>query len=355
MPWTHRSFGGATASILRRMRKVIVTGGAGYIGSHTVVELAAAGYTPILVDDLRNSQERAVEGLTTLLGRAPELHRIDCADQAALERVFAQGRIDGVIHFAAEKAVGESVAEPLKYYTNNIGSLTSLLAVMERHGVRKLVFSSSCTVYGQPEKLPVDENAPDHHPTSPYGFTKVVCEQLLRDVCVADPAFRAALLRYFNPIGAHPSAHIGELPLGVPNNLVPFVMQTAAGLRDQLVVHGDDYHTPDGSCVRDYIHVVDLAQAHVKALAMLDEANAPQCDAFNLGTGHGHSVMEVVRTSEEVIGRKLPYTIGPRRAGDVASVYADATKAHEVLGWIAQLGLRESLEDAWRWQQRLES
>ncbi|MBK8340185.1 MAG: UDP-glucose 4-epimerase GalE [Flavobacteriales bacterium] len=335
------------------MGRVIVTGGAGYIGSHTVVELAAAGRVPVLVDDLRNSQDRALEGLAKLLGYAPEMHRIDCTDEAALERVFARGDIDGVIHFAADKAVGESVAEPLKYYTNNIGSLIALLAVMERHGVRKLVFSSSCTVYGQPRELPVDETAPDHHPTSPYGFTKVVCEQLLRDVSAADPLFRAALLRYFNPIGAHPSAHIGELPLGVPNNLVPFVMQTAAGLRDQLVVHGDDYDTPDGSCIRDYIHVVDLAQAHVKALAMLERENTPQCDAFNLGTGQGHSVLEVVRTSEEVIGRKLPYTIGPRRAGDVASVYADATKAREVLGWTAQLGLREALEDAWRWQERL--
>ncbi|MCW5899855.1 MAG: UDP-glucose 4-epimerase GalE [Flavobacteriales bacterium] len=334
--------------------KVIVTGGAGFIGSHTVVELAQAGFLPVIVDDLRNSEERALDGIAAIIGRRPPLYRVDCVDADAMEGVFAEeGAVHGVVHFAADKAVGESVREPLKYYRNNIGSLVTLLEVMRAHAVDRIVFSSSCTVYGQPERLPVDESAPDRAANSPYGFTKMACEQMLRDQCVADPALRAVLLRYFNPIGAHPSAHIGELPLGVPNNLVPFVTQTAAGLRDRLTVFGDDYDTPDGSCVRDYIHVVDLARAHVRALTWMDGRGEAGCEVFNVGTGRGHSVLEVVRRFQEVNGVEMPWSMGPRRPGDVASVYADTTRCRTVLGWEAELGLDDALRDAWRWQCRL--
>lgn len=336
------------------MKKVIVTGGAGFIGSHTCVELVAAGYEPIIVDDLRNSEERAIAGIGAITGRAPIVHRVDCCDANAFDRVFTRhAPVHGVIHFAAYKAVGESVAEPLKYYHNNIGSLAVLLDLMRKHGVKQMVFSSSCTVYGQPEQMPVTETSPDRNANSPYGYTKVVCEQMLRDQSLADPAMKAVLLRYFNPIGAHPSAHIGELPLGVPTNLVPFITQTAAGMRDRLIVHGDDYATPDGSCVRDYIHVVDLARAHVRALDWMDGKQAPLCEVFNLGTGTGNSVLEVVQTFEEVSGVKLPFAIGPRRPGDVEAIWADTTKSREVLGWSTGRDLREALRDAWRWQRSL--
>ena len=336
------------------MKKVIVTGGAGFIGSHTCVELVTAGFEPVIVDDLRNSRERALEGITRILGRMPSVHRIDCCDSARMEEVFrAEGPVHGVIHFAADKAVGESVKEPVKYYRNNIGSLAVLLDLMARLGVTRIVFSSSCTVYGQPERLPVRETAPDNNATSPYGFTKVVCERMVRDTSAADPALKAVLLRYFNPIGAHPSAAIGELPLGVPNNLVPFVTQTAAGLRKQLTVFGDDYPTPDGSCIRDYIHVVDLARAHVRALQWMEERTAPLCEVFNIGTGNGHSVFEVLRTFEAVNNTPVPHTVGPRRTGDTTEVYADTTRSREVLGWAPTLSLADALRDAWRWQQAL--
>lgn len=336
------------------MKKVVVTGGAGFIGSHTVVELMAAGLEPVIVDDLRNSEERIIDGIAAITGRSPILHRVDCTDPVALDAVFrSEGPVHGVIHFAADKAVGESVAEPLKYYHNNIGSLVTLLRVMEAHGVKRLVFSSSCTVYGQPARLPVDETAPDANASSPYGFTKVVGERLLRDQHAADKELRVVMLRYFNPIGAHPTGLIGELPLGVPNNLVPFVAQTAAGLRERLTVHGDDYHTPDGSCLRDYIHVVDLAKAHLRALAFADERTVPLCEVFNIGTGRGNSVLEVVRTFEAVNGVKVPYTIGPRRPGDVEQVFADITRSNTVLGWRAERSLADALRDAWNWQQRV--
>jgi UDP-glucose 4-epimerase len=336
------------------MKHVLVTGGAGFIGSHTVVELAAAGMEPIIVDDLRNSEERTLDGLATILGHSPRMHRVDCTDAAAMEAVFRQeAPIHGVIHFAADKAVGESVHDPLKYYHNNIASLVLLLRLMAAHGVNDLVFSSSCTVYGVPDSLPVDESAPDRRANSPYGFTKVVCEQLLRDQSAALPTLRAVLLRYFNPIGAHPSGLIGELPLGVPNNLVPFVTQTAAGLREQLTVNGTDYDTPDGSCVRDYIHVVDLARAHVRALDWMQDRPAPACEVFNLGTGRGSSVLEVVEAFARITGVEVPHRKGPRRAGDVPAVWADTRKSAEVLGWRAELGLDEALRDAWRWQQHL--
>lgn len=335
------------------MKKVLVTGGAGYIGSHTVVELVEAGYEPVIVDDLRNSEERMLDGLEAILGRRPRLHRADCTDPVAMERVFAaEGPLLGVLHFAADKAVGESVADPLKYYRNNIGSLVTVLGRMVAHGVHHIVFSSSCTVYGQPATLPVTEDFPDDRATSPYGRTKVMCEQLLRDMVVADAALRVVLLRYFNPIGAHPSGLIGELPLGVPGNLVPFVTQAAAGLHKRVTVNGADYDTPDGSCVRDYIHVVDIAKAHVQALERMLRPETPRCEVFNLGTGQGDSVLQVLERFKAVTGVDLPYTIGPRRPGDVASIHADITRAREVLGWKAEHGLDEALRDAWNWQCR---
>ncbi|MBS1937731.1 MAG: UDP-glucose 4-epimerase GalE [Bacteroidetes bacterium] len=335
------------------MTKTIVTGGAGFIGSHTCVELLAAGLEPVLVDDLRNSDERVLRGLAEITGRQPVLHRIDCGDADALDRVFAAERPGSVIHFAADKAVGESVQHPVKYYHNNIGSLVTLLRVMDTHRVKDLVFSSSCTVYGNSGQLPVTEESATGEAASPYGYTKVVCERLLRDASAADASLRAVLLRYFNPVGAHPSALIGELPIGVPNNLVPFITQAAAGLRDKLTVFGNDYHTRDGSCIRDYIHVVDLAKAHVLALQWIAKQKAPVCEVFNLGTGEGNTVLEAVRTFEEVSGVKVPYVIGPRRAGDVPAMYADTAKSLKVLGWRTQLTLADALRDAWRWQLAL--
>ncbi len=336
------------------MTKVLVTGGAGFIGSHTCVELAAAGFTPIIVDDLRNSEERALDGVARIIGHTPPVYRIDCCDTSAMERMFAkEGPIHGAIHFAADKAVGESVADPLKYYHNNIGSLALLLRLMKLNEVTRIVFSSSCTVYGQPDQLPVTESAPDRNAMSPYGFTKIACEQMLRDTTASDPALKAVLLRYFNPVGAHPSSLIGELPLGVPNNLVPFVTQTAIGLRKQLTVFGNDYDTPDGSCVRDYIHVVDLAKAHVRALEWMEGTEAPPCEVFNIGTGQGNSVLEVIDAFTSETGTPLPYVIGPRRAGDTTAVYADTTKSRDVLGWKPTLTLRDALRDAWNWQKAI--
>ncbi len=335
------------------MGRTIVTGGAGFIGSHTWVELLSAGLEPIIVDDLRNSDERVLKGLEQITGRKPLIYRIDCTDAAAMDQVFAAEKPDSVVHFAADKAVGESVRDPLKYYHNNIGSLVTLLRLMAKHGVKELAFSSSCTVYGDSKQLPVTEDSPTGTAASPYGYTKVVCEQMLRDASVADPALRVVMLRYFNPIGAHPSAHIGELPIGVPNNLVPFITQAAAGLREKLTVFGNDYPTRDGSCVRDYIHVVDLAKAHVLALQWIAKQKAPLCEVFNLGTGHGNTVLEAVNTFEQVNGVKVPYMIGPRRAGDVVAMYADTTKSREVLGWRTEFTLGDALRDAWRWQLAL--
>lgn len=336
------------------MKKVIVTGGAGFIGSHTVVELVGAGYEPVIVDDLRNSEERVLHGLASILGRAPRFHRIDCTDEAAFRHVLEQeGAVHGVIHFAAYKAVGESVASPVMYYRNNVGSLAVLLSLMAERSIPHLVFSSSCTVYGQPDRLPVTEEAPDKNASSPYGYTKVVCEQLVRDQCAANPDLKAVMLRYFNPIGAHPSALIGELPRGVPSNLVPFVTQTAAGIRDRLRINGDDYDTADGTCVRDYIHVMDLARAHVAALGWMERAPDAVCEVFNLGTGQGNTVMEVVNTFAEVNNVPVPYEVGPRRAGDVEAVYADTTKSRTVLGWTTEHSLGDALRDAWRWQRTL--
>ncbi|MEQ1744949.1 MAG: UDP-glucose 4-epimerase GalE [Saprospiraceae bacterium] len=333
---------------------ILVTGGAGFIGSHTVVALAEAGYRPVVLDDFSNSQPGVLEGLRRILGSEVPCYARDCNDRAALLDVFERENIRGVIHFAAFKAVGESMKEPLRYYRNNFGSLLALLEVMLEMGVSDLIFSSSCTVYGEPQALPVTEESPVLPATSVYGNTKQVGEEILRDTVAAGKPLRVVSLRYFNPIGAHPTAHIGELPLGVPNNLVPFISQTAAGLRSQITIFGGDYPTPDGTCIRDYIHVMDLAEAHVAALRLLQQSGiAHHYDVFNVGTGQGASVLEVVRMFEEVTGQKLNYGIGPRRAGDVVAVYADVAKSGKRLGWTARRSLREALADTWRWEQRL--
>jgi len=338
------------------MKKILVTGGAGYIGSHTVVELAQAGYAPVIVDNFSNSEESALGGIKAILGHEVPCHRIDCGDAEALRQVFKkEGDIAGVIHFAAFKAVGESVQKPLAYFHNNVGSLITLLQVMKEEGVTNLVFSSSCTVYGVPDALPVTEATPTKPANSPYGRTKQMCEDIVHDAAAApDNQTHTILLRYFNPIGAHDSAKIGELPLGVPNNLVPFITQTAAGLREKLTINGNDYDTVDGTNVRDYIHVVDLAKAHIVAVQrLLDRKASEVVETFNVGTGHGNSVLEVVQTFEQASGQKLNYAIGPRRAGDVPAIYADATKSTEVLGFKTTTSLYDSLASAWKWQQTL--
>jgi UDP-glucose 4-epimerase len=339
------------------MQKILVTGGAGYIGSHTVVELQQAGYEPVIVDNFSNSEERSLEGIKSILGRDLTCHRIDCTDAAALRSVFEQEQIIvGVIHFAAYKAVGESVEKPLMYYHNNVGSLVTLLQVMKEFDVQKLVFSSSCTVYGIPEQLPVTEQTPVQKANSPYGNSKKVCEEILTDLANSGNSnIKSIALRYFNPIGAHPSAQIGELPLGVPNNLVPFITQTAAGIREQITVFGDDYDTLDGTCIRDYVHVVDLAKAHVVAIERLLQNKADAIELFNVGTGQGNTVLEAIHAFERATGVKLNYKIGPRRPGDIPKIYADVTKATEVLGFRTTSTLEESMKSAWDWQLQLKN
>lgn len=340
---------------MEKKGKILVTGGAGYIGSHAVVELFQAGYAPVIVDNFVNSQESALEGIKAILQTEVPCHRIDCADAEALREVFRQeGDIAGVIHFAAYKAVGESVKEPLKYYHNNVGSLVVLLQVMTEFQVSRLVFSSSCTVYGVPDQLPVTEATPVKKANSPYGNTKQICEDILTDLANSgNTNIRSIALRYFNPVGAHASARIGELPLGVPNNLVPFITQTAIGIREKLTVFGNDYDTPDGSNIRDYIHVVDLARAHVVAVDRLMAGKAAPIEMFNIGTGQGNSVLEVIHAFEKVSGQKLNYVIGERRAGDVPAIYADVTKASQELGFKTELGLEEALGSAWQWELNL--
>ena len=335
-------------------KKILVTGGAGFIGAHTVVELNTAGYHPVIVDDFSNSDRTLLEGLERITGSTVEFHEGNCCDAAFLSRVFTTaGPFTGVMHFAAWKSVGESVSKPLEYFRNNIDSLLTLLECMRTHGVHDLIFSSSCTVYGQPDVIPVDESAPFRKAESPYGATKQIGEQILGDVARSN--FRVVSLRYFNPVGAHPSALIGELPKGVPNNLVPYVTQTAAGWRNELTVFGDDYDTPDGTCIRDYIHVVDVAAAHVQALGLLDRAPAgPYFEAFNLGTGEGVSVLDLIRTFEQVNDLKLNYRIGPRRPGDVIRVYADPARIRNAMNWTCRYSLSEAMRHAWVWQQRLQ-
>lgn len=339
------------------MARILVTGGTGYIGSHTVVELMQQGYDVVIVDNLSNSTMEVLDGITAITGLRPAFEQVDCNDIAAMDDVLNRySDIEAAIHFAASKAVGESVEQPLLYYRNNLMSLVTLLEQMKKHDVHNIVFSSSCTVYGQPtaDHLPVDETAPIQVALSPYGNTKQINEEIIRDEAHADAALHATILRYFNPIGAHPSAMIGELPNGVPNNLLPFVTQTAAGLRQQLRVYGNDYNTPDGSCIRDYIYVVDLAKAHVKAVErMLTGKAEEQVEVFNLGTGRGLSVMEIVNTFMQVTGVKVPYEIVGRREGDIEQVWAKPDKANNVLGWKADTPIEEVLLSAWNWEKKL--
>ena len=339
------------------MARILVTGGTGYIGSHTTVELMQQGYDVTIVDNLSNSSIDVLDGITAIVGKKPDFANIDCGNFMDLDHVFKQfPDIVGVIHFAASKAVGESVEKPLLYYRNNLGSLVTLLEVMRLHEVKNIVFSSSCTVYGQPDAdhLPVDETAPIQKALSPYGNTKQINEEIINDEAHADKTLCATILRYFNPIGAHPSALIGELPNGVPQNLLPFITQTAIGMRPELKVFGDDYNTPDGSCIRDYIYVVDLAKAHVKAIdRMLNAKDRKRVEVFNLGTGTGLSVLTLIREFEAATGVKLPYSIVGRREGDIEKVWADPRKANEVLGWKAETPIREVLASAWKWEQHI--
>jgi UDP-glucose 4-epimerase len=335
------------------MKNVLVTGGAGYIGSHTVVELINAGYNPVIIDNFNNSEKKVINRLKELTGKEIAIYEQDFQDQAKLDEVLKKEKIDGVIHFAAYKAVGESVHNPLKYYDNNVAGLVKLLEVLEKHRVQQLVFSSSCTVYGEADKLPLTEESPVKPAASPYGSTKQMDEIIIRDATAASKSLKSLALRYFNPIGAHPTALIGELPIGRPSILVPFITQTVAGWHDQLTVFGDDYPTPDGTCIRDYIHVVDLAKAHVKALDYLAGQKATFYDVFNIGTGTGSSVLEVIKTFEKVTGQKVPYKIGPRRSGDITVSYAAVDKANKLLGWKSELKLADALTDAWRWQETL--
>lgn len=337
------------------MAKILVTGGAGFIGSHTAVELINSGFTPVIVDNFCNSHHSVIDRIESITNQQLVWYDLDCTDEVALRQVFADHpELQGAIHFAAYKAVGESVQFPLKYYHNNINSLVVLTRLMNEFGVRNLVFSSSCTVYGQPHVLPVTESTAMQDAQSPYGFTKQVCERLLNDLKSGEfNQVSSVLLRYFNPIGAHPSSLIGELPLGVPENLIPYITQTAAGLRSGLTVFGTDYSTSDGTCVRDYIHVVDLAKAHVKALKYLAD-NELSCQAFNLGSGEGNSVLEVIKAFEKVSNTKLNFTLGARRTGDVEQIYASADKANTELNWSTELTLEDALKDAWNWQLKLQ-
>lgn len=335
--------------------KVLVTGGLGFIGSHTVVELQKEGYEVVIIDDLSNSSLNVLEGITAITGKTPIFEKLDLKEKDKVERFFNQHKdIVGVIHFAASKAVGESVVKPLMYYENNINTLVYVLKSVVGLDTSNFIFSSSCTVYGQADELPILESAPVKEAESPYGNTKQIGEEIIRDVCKISPNLNAISLRYFNPIGAHESTKIGELPLGVPQNLVPFITQTAAGIREQLSVFGDDYPTPDGTCIRDYIHVVDLAKAHVIALQrLLSKKNKTNYEVFNIGTGQGSSVMEVIKSFEKVSGQKLNYKIAPRREGDVVQAYADTTKSNTELGWKAVLTLDDAMLSAWKWQKTL--
>jgi UDP-glucose 4-epimerase len=337
------------------MKQILVTGGTGYIGSHTTVELQHAGYEVVIVDNFSNSGIEVLDGIEKISGIRPAFEQIDLIDKEKVDAIFGKyPNIEAIIHFAAFKAVGESVAHPLKYYRNNLFSLVNILDAMERFEVLGIVFSSSCTVYGQPESLPVTEMEPIVKANSPYGNTKQISEEIIQDTLASCPKLKAIALRYFNPVGAHPTALIGELPLGVPQNLVPFITQTAAGLRKQLSIFGSDYNTPDGTAIRDYIHVVDLAKAHVMAVRRLIESkNKKPFEVFNLGTGNGLSVLDVVNSFERVSGLKLNYKIVDRRPGDVEKVYADTTYANVELGWKSESSLDDILASAWRWEKKI--
>lgn len=335
--------------------KILVTGGTGYIGSHTVVELQDAGYDVVIIDNLSNSNAAVLDGITKITGIRPVFVEGDCTDMATLRKLFEDNPgIKGIINFAASKAVGESVEKPLLYYRNNLNTLMNLLELMPEFGVKGIVFSSSCTVYGEPDQNPIDESAPIKPATSPYGNTKQISEEIITDFIASGAPIKSILLRYFNPIGGHPSAEIGELPIGVPQNLVPYLSQAAAGIRKELTVFGNDYDTPDGSCIRDYIDVVDLAKAHVIAMRrMLDGEDTDAVEVFNLGTGRGLSVLELINSFERATGVKVPYKIGSRRAGDIEKIWADPKKANEVLGWVATVPIDETMKNIWAWQQKL--
>ena len=338
-------------------QRILVTGGTGFIGSHTTVELQKAGYEVIIIDNLSNSRADVVDGIEKITGIRPHFENIDCCDIEALDKVFSKYEdIEGIIHFAASKAVGESVEKPLLYYRNNINSLVNLLELMPKHGVKGIIFSSSCTVYGQPtpENLPVTEQSPIQKALSPYGNTKQINEEIIQDYVHSGAHIKSIILRYFNPIGAHPSALIGELPIGVPLNLIPYVTQTAAGIREKLRVFGNDYNTPDGTCIRDYIYVVDLAKAHVKAMSrILDNPEAQPVEIFNIGTGEGVSTLQIIKRFETVTGVKLNWEFAPRREGDIEKVWGNVDKANTILGWKADANLDDVLLSAWRWQQKL--
>jgi len=335
------------------MDKILVTGGLGFIGSHTVVELQNEGYEVVIIDDLSNSSISVLDGITAISGKKPLFEKLDLKEKAGVEAFFKKhSDVKGVIHFAASKAVGESVKEPLMYYENNITTLVYILKELRKLPEASFIFSSSCTVYGQADELPITENAPVKLAESPYGNTKQIGEEIISDTCKVTPTLKAIALRYFNPVGSHESAKIGELPIGVPQNLVPFITQTGIGLREQLSVFGDDYPTSDGTCVRDYIHVVDLAKAHVVALGrLLNNKNIANYETFNLGTGKGSTVLEVVKAFEKVSGKKLNYKIVGRREGDIISAYADTTKANNELGWKTKLTLEDAMRSAWKWEQ----
>lgn len=335
--------------------KILVTGGAGYIGSHTVVELQKAGYEVIAIDNLSNSTADSIDGIERITGKRPVFVKLDCNDLDGLRNLFSEHKdINGIIHFAASKAVGESVQKPLLYYRNNLNSLINLLDLMPEFGIKNIVFSSSCTVYGEPDKNPIDETAPIKPAESPYGNTKQINEEIIQDTVRSGADIKGIILRYFNPIGAHPTAEIGELPNGVPQNLVPFITQTAMGIREQLSVFGDDYDTPDGSCIRDFINVVDLAKAHVIAIdRMLGNKSDDKVEIFNLGTGQGLSVLQLINIFEKVSGQKLNYKIVARRIGDIEKIWADPKKANEILGWTAKETVENTMLSAWNWQLKL--
>lgn len=337
------------------MKKILVTGGTGYIGSHTVVELQNAGYEVVIIDDLSNSNIEVIEGITNITGIRPKFEHINCNDLESLTQIFKKHRhIDGIIHFAASKAVGESVQKPLMYYRNNVVSLINLLELMPQFDVSGIVFSSSCTVYGEPDENPIDESAPIKPATSPYGNTKQINEEIIQDFVHSGAPIKSTILRYFNPIGAHPTAEIGELPIGVPQNLVPYITQTGMNIRKQLSVFGDDYDTPDGSCIRDFINVVDLAKAHVIAIErMLKNKSDENVEIFNLGTGKGSTVLELIDVFEKVSGVKLNYKIVGRREGDIEKIWANPEKANKVLGWKAETTIEDTMASAWKWQQKL--
>ena len=335
---------------------ILVTGGTGFIGSHTTVELIEAGYNVVIVDNLSNSKIEVLDGIEKITGVRPAFEEVDLRDMAATEAVFAKyPNIEGIIHFAASKAVGESVQKPLLYYRNNVVSLVNLLELMPKYNVKGIIFSSSCTVYGQPklENLPVKEDCPHQKATSPYGNTKEITEQIITDYIHSGANIKSIVLRYFNPIGAHPSAEIGELPNGVPNNLIPYVTQTAMGIRKELTIFGNDYNTPDGTCIRDYIYVVDLAKAHVCAMARVLDQETEPLEFFNIGTGKGNSTLEIVNTFEKATGVKLNWKFGPRREGDIEEIFGNVEKANNVLGWKAEAKLDDVLRSAWKWQVKL--